>query len=301
MRVIWNDDEVPTVDQRLSWLREIYSGFHNVYIDHFENHPGNEENSYAWARFVLDMNTGHYPDAFFTSEPYGETWAEEACKMTGRHVAHVQVDLDREATPISGTRVRDDPIKYWDYIPRATRGHYAKRFCIIGGESTGKSTMVKHLAFMLGASYTLEAGRDFVETYGMAKDDLAIWPYILREQPAREEQAARNSNGIVICDTDLMTTGVWYDEWIGRDDWYNEVMASAIEDSVHNYEHRFLLDHEGVPWVDDGTRSEATRRAAFSEKLEAECKNYEVPYTKVGGTFQERGITVIEAIKEMLQ
>lgn len=302
VRVIYNPGEEPNSTQRMTWLEEIYADFPNVTIGRFKNTPGKEEDSRWWAESVLAMELGNgYPDAFFTSEPYGITWAQEATKLIGRYVESVQVDVARSSTPISGTLVRSDPIKYWSYIPTQTREHYAKKFCIIGGESTGKSTMTKNIAWMLGGTYTLEAGRDFVEVYGMEKDNRAIWPYIMREQPWREQQAARNSNGIVICDTDLMTTGVWYDEWVGRDDWFNDNLGIMIADQIGRYEHHFLLDHEGVPWVDDGTRSEWNRRAAFSQKLEDECRYYEIPYTKIGGSFQERGITVINMIKEMLQ
>lgn len=299
--VIGRAHERPSANQRFHWLNDIYKYHPNVEIGMAAS-PGEEYelDSPYWAKYVEEM-VSDYPDAFFTSEPYGETWAA-AARDLGYDTVHVQVDLDRSSTPISGTQVRAEPVKYWNYIPTSTKEFYAKRFCVIGGESTGKSTLSRNVAAALGARYTIEAGRDYVEFYGARKDDPAIWSYIMREQPERERLAAMNSNGIVVCDTDLLSTCVWYEMWVGKDDFYNTVLMPTALATRHSYDHFFMLDHNDVPWVDDGTRSEGDVREEFSEKLLRIHRDYhpDEQITLIGGTFQERGIEVTRLIKEML-
>lgn len=307
--VVYREHERPSVHQRVEWLKEIYRDLPHVNVLWIPNMDGKEEDSAAWARLALQIAERTFVahassgipliNAVFTSEPYGDSWAAELRKL-GQGTVHVLVDIDRVRNPVSGTEIRSNPTMYWDLIPPPVREYYARRFCIVGGESTGKSTLVPKLAKFFGGTYTDEAGRDFVEMYGADQENYAIWAYIMREQPAREALACRTSpNGFVFCDTDLLTTCVWYERWVGIDDFYESVLMPLAQKSARNYEHHFLLDHTDVPWIDDGTRSEQENREWFTTRLQELLEENSRPYTVVKGPFQTRSVEVARLIGQL--
>jgi HTH-type transcriptional repressor of NAD biosynthesis genes len=51
-----------------------------------------------------------------------------------------------ERNGISSTEVRKNPYDHWDSIPNVVRPYFTKKVLIIGGESTGKSTLTINLA-----------------------------------------------------------------------------------------------------------------------------------------------------------
>ena len=76
-------------------------------------------------------------DYVFASEPYGERLAKEL------DARFIPFDLGREMMPISGTEIREHPMKHWEMLPECTHGYFAKRVCVFGPESTGKSTLTR--------------------------------------------------------------------------------------------------------------------------------------------------------------
>ena len=46
---------------------------------------------------------------------------------------------------ISGSQIRQAPFKYWEYIPTEVKPFFVRTVAILGGESSGKSTLVNKL------------------------------------------------------------------------------------------------------------------------------------------------------------
>jgi HTH-type transcriptional repressor of NAD biosynthesis genes len=61
-------------------------------------------------------------------------------------IKHIMIDPNRGRWPISGTEIRQDPLKHWDYIIGSARPFFAKRVLVTGTESCGKTTITKKLA-----------------------------------------------------------------------------------------------------------------------------------------------------------
>lgn len=76
---------------------------------------------------------------------------------------HILVDRDREAVPISGTLVRSNPLGCWDFLEPPVRAWYAKRICLVGAESTGKTTLAQMLAERYQTVWVPEYGREYSE------------------------------------------------------------------------------------------------------------------------------------------
>lgn len=282
--VVQDKGEWPVGVHRRDWVREL---FPQATVILCENLPGQENDSVAWAQYARDLLKSVDPDfpghidKVFGSEDYTRSWADEllACSVV--------VDQSRVTIPISGTRLREDPHGLWRYLTKPAREFYCKRLCIIGGESTGKSTMVRSIADKLDILYTPEVGRWYVEEHGESVDDSAIWPAILSTQLEIEDHLARQSNGMIVCDTDLMTSSVWHERWTGLADipmryrFINKWKGSgSYRFNMSPYYRYVLLDHT-VPWINDGTRSEGEHREWFTNMLRHNLDIRSIPYLHI--------------------
>jgi HTH-type transcriptional repressor of NAD biosynthesis genes len=280
--VVQDKNEWPLGVLRRDWVREL---FPQATVILCSNLPGQENNSVAWAKYaqqlVQSVDPKGWPGRFnkvFGSEYYTRSWATELGAEA------VVVDQSRVAVPISGTRLREDPHGLWRYLTKPAREFYCKRLCVVGGESTGKSTMVRSIADKLDILYTPEVGRWYVEEHGDSIDDPAIWKTILSTQLEIEDHLARQSNGMIVCDTDLLTSSIWHYRWVGDRDrmmqhrllkkWEDAAAHRFDEKSYHKY---VLLDHT-VPWINDGTRSEDAYRDWFTEQFRFHFELYDIDY-----------------------
>src|ERR1035437_7065411 len=200
-------DTIPG-ELRGRWLREIHPTVEVMVID--DRYDKND--SRIWADNTVRW-VGRAPDAVFTSEDYGDRYAE----LMGSK--HVLVDKPRERVPISGTAMRNDPYANWGFIEPPVRAWFAKRVCVVGAESTGTTTLAKTLAGLLQTAWVDEYGREYSEIK-LARNDpdwrSEEFTAIAEEQTRREDDAARRSNRVLICDTNAFVTVLWHRRYIDR-------------------------------------------------------------------------------------
>ena len=67
----------------------------------------------------------------------GEVSYTEGSKINFPEAEYKLIDPDRNRWPISGTEIRNQPYKHWEYIVGAARPFFAKRILITGTESCG--------------------------------------------------------------------------------------------------------------------------------------------------------------------
>ncbi|MBP2280087.1 HTH-type transcriptional repressor of NAD biosynthesis genes [Psychrobacter sp. PL19] len=146
-----------------------------------------------------------------------------------------------------------DPVAHWSAIHPQARGDYTKTVAIVGGESSGKTTLVHKLANYYGASFVLETGRLYVGTdlggseIGLQYSDYA--PIALNHAQAIRAAAATATAPITIIDTDFVTTQAFCEEYEGRT---HPFVGACINE--FRLDHTIMLDNN-VPWVADGMRS----------------------------------------------
>ncbi len=56
---------------------------------------------------------------------------------------------------ISGGQIRENPFRYWEYIPTEVKPFFVRTVAILGGESSGKSTLVNKLANIFNTTSAL--------------------------------------------------------------------------------------------------------------------------------------------------
>jgi HTH-type transcriptional regulator, transcriptional repressor of NAD biosynthesis genes len=280
--------EMPAADLRAAWLREIHPDVRFIVVDD----ELDADDSRLWAENSIRW-IGFRPDLVFTSEDYGESFA--------RHLGcgHVQVDKARAAVPVSGTMVRRDPLGCWEFLEPPVRAYYARRVCLVGAESTGKTTLAGELARHYRTAWVAEYGREYSERKlaeeGAYSWDSAEFEHIARRQCELEEEAARRANRVLICDTDAFATSVWHRRYFGaRSDAVEAIAARQRRPDL------YLLSDVDAPFVQDGTRDGESIRAWMHETFVAELSAQNRPFRLLAGRWPERFGAAVRAIDEML-
>ena len=197
----------------------------------------------AWlCREVLHQTV----DVVFTSEDYGDGFAAVLAACLRRPVEHVCVDRERRAIPVSGTRIRANPHACRAQLSPEVYASFVRRICILGGESSGKTTLATLLAGALETVWVAEYGRElWVEKHGRPLFEDML--HIGQTQAQREDAMAGRANRILICDTSPLTTVFYSTEMFGRVD--EELMRLA----ERTYDLTFLCVPD-FEHVQDGTR-----------------------------------------------
>lgn len=107
-------------------------------------------------------------------------------------VDYVIRDRKEGRFPVSGTKIREDPFKHWDYILGSARSAFTRRVLITGTEDCGKTTLTKYLGKIYNTSWT-ECGR-----------------YYSWEERKLDNRALKTANRIVFFDTDVVATQYYY-------------------------------------------------------------------------------------------
>lgn len=102
--------------------------------------------------------------------------------------------------------------------PGASSGPNVRRLCLLGGESSGKTTLARALARELQAPCVAEYGRELWLRLGGTFDEARLLE-VAREQVRREEEALQEArlaarrraaaSAWVVCDTSALTTLVY--------------------------------------------------------------------------------------------
>ena len=231
-------------------------------------------------------------DYFFASEAYGQKTAE----VIGGGCRYVEVDRPRELVPISGSKVRAEPMRHWEMLPEVVRPYFLKRVCVFGPESTGKSTLAHDLAREFQTVYAWEYARPLLDPQGgkCFEEDI---PMIVRGQVATEEALARQANRVLFCDTDVLTTTIWSDALFGSTPgWVRELAEQRTYDL-------YLVMDVDVPWVDDDQRffsEQSVRREMFERFVSALGKRGR-KYRIIRGDWARRFASAAEAVTELLR
>ncbi len=275
---------------RYYWMKEQFPKLRVLHITD-QNPQEPSEHKFFWEiwKDTILRNCPQGIDKVFTSEEYGDPLA--ACLGA----EHVLIDLERINFPVSGTAIRNAPFQNWVFIPKAVRPYFIKRVVLTGPESVGKSVLAKDLAVHFQTNYVEEYGRTYCEQVSNTDLSPLDFAHIAAGQLTLEDQAARDSNKILFCDTDLIVTQIWAEVFIGNaPQWLYEM------NHLRRYD-LFLLLKPDIPWVDDGTRAYEDIRPWQFERLREELESRNLPYRIVEGDFAERRASAIAIIDELLQ
>ena len=196
---------------RLAWLRELFPDVELLHLT--DEGPVDFASPAAWDFWIGAIRRAYPaergPDLVFSSEPYGP----ELARRLG--AGHVAVDPDRGRVPISGSQIRARPLAHWRFIPPPVRPYFVRRVVILGAESTWKTTLAQALAAQFATAWVPEYAREYLAG---RPDRLSGRHAAHRPRAdALEDRPARAANRVLICDTNLLATLLWWERyWGGR-------------------------------------------------------------------------------------
>lgn len=278
VRLVLDDDTLPAFAARAGEPPRTLPG---------NDAPDEEQRGFvAWVcRAVLGLTV----DRVFTSEPYGDGLAASLARAFGHPVEHRPFDPRRVRVPVSGTSLRAGTASARAFLSEPVRRSLIRRVALIGGESTGKTTLAAALAERLGTCWVPEYGRELWERRGgdLRLDDMLA---IAREQIAREEAALARADGWLVCDTTPLVTAFYSRAMFG------EVVPALDELSGRAYDRHFLCDID-LPFVQDGTRRDEAFRARQNAWYVRRLRLGGAPYLVLSGSLAARREAAIRELR----
>lgn len=207
-----------------------------------------------------------------------------------------------ERNEISSSLVRHDPYHYWDWIPDNVRPFYTKKVLIIGGESTGKSTISINLKNRFNAAYIEEAGREL--SFKSGTSDLMIsedYVEILLQHKLNEIKAIELGKKVLFEDTDTLITQFYLDFLDDPNIDKNRALSDAI-DSLNSFDLILFMEPD-VEFVQDGDRNEpiAKNRELYSNQIKDIFKQHNRNFISISGEYQERYLKCVALIEDLLK
>ncbi len=284
---------------RYRWLYQLTRHAGNVQIimlnDEAETKEAYTETYWQRDADIVKNRIGKPIDVVFCGSDYDENSFWNRCYPES--ALHIFPRND-----ISSTEIRRHPYLHWDWIPEVVRPHYVKKVLLMGVESTGKTTLLHHLANRFNTNYILEAGREISERSGtdmlMLSEDFTE---ILLQHKLNEMQAIRYSNKVLFIDTDALVTQFYMyflnDPGIAK----NKALSDAI-DALNAYDLILFLEPD-VAFVQDGDRSEIIRnsRGQYSEQLKELLRGHGKGFVTIAGDYWHRYQSAVERVNALLQ
>ena len=213
-------------------------------------------------------------DIVFTSEKYGTYLAEYM------HIEHLPFDEPRLMVPISGTAIREKPLSNWEYIPEQVRPYFLKKICIVGAESTGKTTLTKRLGENYRTAYVPEMAREIIEETDKCTHDDLLKIAALHAQQIVSKTIV--SNKFLFVDTNLAITKSYSQFLFNKD----LLVEPWIEEANQFHLHIFL--EPDCDYVQDGTRLSIIERNKLSDHHKQFFQRSSIPFFPVGGNWENR-------------
>ena len=172
----------------------------------------------------------------------------------------------------------------------------AKRVCILGAESTGKTTLARALAKRYGTLWVPEYGA--VYHHRARGDPNRPWTadefvHIAQVQNWLEDFLADFASRVLFCDTDVFTTAVFAELYLGAP-------VRELRPLTRRYDLYVLCD-PATPFRLDplGLRREEAR-AWMHEQYVARVRELRAPHVEVKGERKHRLETAAAAVDELL-
>ncbi len=279
---------MPSVQDRLRWMQQIFKYQQKQIKIHQLDETGIPSYPHGWEQWSeraqrLMSQSGILPNVIFSSEIQDEIFYEKLFKIP----VHL-VDPQRAFFSVSATNIRNAPFKYWRFIPKEVRPFFTKTIAILGGESSGKSTLVHKLASIFNTTSAWEYGREYVFEH-LGGDEQALqysdYPKIANGFLNYVDYAVKHANKVAFIDTDFITT---------------QAFCMTYEKKAHPFleamikEYRFdvvILLNNNTPWMNDGMRKLGSEKARqdFQHLLKKLLNKYQIDYTEIESeSFLER-------------
>ncbi|MFQ3180724.1 MAG: HTH-type transcriptional repressor of NAD biosynthesis genes [Polaribacter sp.] len=169
---------------------------------------------------------------------------------------------------------------------------------LFGPESTGKTTLSKQLARYYNTVWAPEFARDYLqkkwnnERKTCEAEDLIE---IAFGQMKLENKLAKKADKVLICDTDLLETKVYSEEYYGG--FVDENLDKAAKKNQYDL---YLLTYIDTPWEEDDLRDRPGLRLEMFTAFENALKRHNRNYILLKGDKETRLKNATKAIDKII-
>ena len=169
---------------------------------------------------------------------------------------------------------------------------------LFGPESSGKTTLSKQLARYYNTVWAPEFAREYLqekwnnERKTCEAEDLIP---IAIGQMKLENKLAKKADKVLICDTDLLETKVYSEEFYGG--FVDKKLNKAANENTYDL---YLLTYIDTPWEEDDLRDRPEQRLEMFTAFETALKTHNRPYILLKGDRETRLKNATEAINKII-
>ena len=168
------------------------------------------------------------------------------------------------------------------------------RIAVTGSECTGKTTLAEAMAKHYDTVWVPEFARRFVEEKGAAPEYADV-EAIARGQMALEDRIGSEAGGLLIQDTDLLSTIVYSRHYYGDCPWWIEEELRARAGDL------YLLADIDVPWTaDSDQRDRGDRREEMHGLFRAALESRGLNFAELHGSPRNRKGTAVSLVTQLL-
>ena len=167
----------------------------------------------------------------------------------------------------------------------------ARRLALLGGESSGKTTLAQALAAHLQTAWVPEYGRALWERVRHTLDVDQLL-HVARRQIELEDDAALQHGGWIVCDTTPLTTLQYCLHDHGQAPAELHAMACRAYDLT-------VVCAPDFDFVQDGARRDDAFRVAQHDWTLARLHEQGVPFVTAGGSIAARLAQVMQALQAL--
>jgi len=170
---------------------------------------------------------------------------------------------------------------------------------LFGPESTGKTSLSIKLAHHYNTVWVAEYAREYLQNKWNNQrktcENSDLLP-IAVGQMKLENKLAIKADKVLICDTDLLETMVYSEEYYG-----GTVDPLLEKAALENSYDLYLLTYIDTPWEADDLRDRPEQRLEMFNAFENALKKHNRPYILLKGDKKTRLKTAVKAIDKLIE
>lgn len=170
---------------------------------------------------------------------------------------------------------------------------------LFGPESTGKTTLSKHLARHYNSVWVREFAREYLQDKWKNErktcESSDLLPIAIGQMKL-ENDLAKKTDSVLICDTDLLETKVYSEAY------YSGVCDPILEKyAIENTYDLYFLTYIDTPWEEDDLRDKPNERLQMFKAFETALIKHNRPYVLLKGDRKKRLNTAVKHIDKLLK
>ena len=172
------------------------------------------------------------------------------------------------------------------------------KIVLFGPESTGKTTLAKQLAKHYNTHWVPEYAREYLQKKWDDEGKICeledLIP-IAKGQITLENQLAKQTNKILICDTDLLVTKVYSEAYF---DGFCDPLLEKY--ALQNTYDLYFLTGIDVPWIPDDLRDRPNERVKMFNLFKTALEKYHRTFVILEGNQEKRLDTAITETDKLM-